>query len=248
MNRRKIMLVLAAMIAAFGTLLVFLYVQGAEARAKEKFESVEVLRAVQPIDAGEKFDDAQAAGKFELQDVPADQVLPNAQDELGTLSGKVATTKIFPGEQIISDKWGGEANVTSTVLAIPGDMVAISVNLTDPARVAGFVNPGSEVALIMNGVHAQTQEPFSRLLLERVKVLGVGTTSTLTTTKTTEEGEETEQVTEELPRTLMTLAVTQAQAERILYASGNGELSFALLTEKSKIAKSGPVTAENLFN
>lgn len=244
MDRRKILLILAAMIAALGTLLVFVYVQGADDRAKEKFEAVEVLRAVQPIEPGEAFDDAQAAGKFELQEVPSDQVLPNAQDELRTLSGSFATTKMFPGEQIISDKWGGEVSGTSTALAIPDDMVAISVNLTDPARVAGFVNPGSEVAILLNGTNEATQQTFTRLLMERVKVLGVGTTSTLTTTKTTEEGE---QLTEQLPRTLMTVAVTQPQAERILFGASNGELSFALLTDKSKVTKSGPVTAETLF-
>jgi pilus assembly protein CpaB len=244
MDRRKILLILAALIAAFGTLLVFLYVQSADSRAREKIETVDVLRAVQPIEAGEAFDDAQAAGKFELQDVPQDQVLPNAQDELGTLSGTVATTQIFPGEQVISDKWGGEANVTSNLLAIPEDMVAISVNLTDPARVAGFVNPGSSVAIFFSGTEANTQEPFARLLLQEVRVLGVGDTSTLTTTKTTEEGEQT---TEELPRTLMTLAVSQEQSEKLIFGAANGELSFALRTENSKVSEAGPMTQQDLF-
>lgn len=247
MDRRKILLMVAALVAALGTLLVFLYVQGAEGRARDKFESVEVLRAVQQIEPGESFDAAQQAGKFQLQQVPADQVLPNAQDELGTLSGSVATTTIYPGEQIISNKWGGEANVTSTVLAIPKGQVAISVNLTDPARVAGFVSPGSEVAIMLNGTDPNTQSPYTRLLLERIKVLGVGTTTTLTTTKVTGEGEEQQQTTEQLPRTLMTLAVTQAQAERILFASSNGELAFALLTKDSAVTKAGPVNAANLF-
>src|SRR3546814_6883375 len=63
MDRRKILLVLAAVIAALGTLLVFLYVQGADDRAKEDIEAVEVLKVIKPIEAGETFDDAQAAGK-----------------------------------------------------------------------------------------------------------------------------------------------------------------------------------------
>ena len=55
------------------------------------------------------------------------------------------------------------------------------------------------------------------------------------------------ETTEQIPRTLLTLAVAQAEAERVLFGAKNGELAFALLTEKSAV-KSGPgVTAENIF-
>ena len=42
----------AAVIAALGTLLVFLYVRGADTRADERYEAVQVLRVVKPIDRG----------------------------------------------------------------------------------------------------------------------------------------------------------------------------------------------------
>ena len=47
MGRRKILLPLAAVIAALGTLMVFMYVQGAESRASDKFDGVQVLRGHQ---------------------------------------------------------------------------------------------------------------------------------------------------------------------------------------------------------
>ena len=145
MGRRKILLPLAAVIAAVGTLMVFLYVQGAEGRAADKYDAVEVLRVVKPIEPGEKFDDAARESKFQLQTVARDQVLSGSQTDLTSLSGTVATQKLFAGEQVIADKWGAVAEAASA-LTIPKDMLAISVNLTDPGRVAGFVNPGSEVA------------------------------------------------------------------------------------------------------
>ena len=52
---------------------------------------------------------------------------------------------------------------------------------------------------------------------------------------------------EVLPRTLMTLSLDQAASERIIFAQSNGELSFGLLTEKSKISPGPGVTAANLF-
>lgn len=243
MDRRKILLTLAVVVAAFGTLLVFLYVQSAEERAQADFDGVEVLRAVQTVEPGESFDDAQSAGKFAMEEVAGDQVLDGAQTGLSGLTGLKATTRIYPGEQVTANKWGGA--VESTSLAIPEGQVAISVNLTDPARVAGFVTPGSEVTIFMTETDPDEQEPqFTRTLLKRVQVLGIGTSSTVTSTTTSGDGEST---TEQLPSTLMTLALSQADAAKVTYASWDGELSLGLLTGKSKVDRGPVVESRNLF-
>lgn len=240
MDRRKILLILAAMIAALGTLLVFLYVQGAEDRAKEDVESTDILVATQNIAQGESYEDA--SGKFEKRSLPKDAVLPEALTTLESLDGLVALTPIYAGEQIIQAKWGGSADVdvTANVLAIPKGKVAASVNLSDPARVAGFVHPGSEVAILI----AVESRQYTRTLLRRVTVLGVGATSTVTSTKTTAEGESE---TAEIPQTLMTLALTQREAERILWASSYATVSFALVNKESELAKTPPMTEPILF-
>ena len=64
MDRRRILLIIAAVVAALGTLLVFLYVRNADARAQESVDAVQVLTVSQPITAGESYDDALAAGKI----------------------------------------------------------------------------------------------------------------------------------------------------------------------------------------
>jgi pilus assembly protein CpaB len=111
--------------------------------------------------------------------------------------------------------------------------------------VAGFVNPGSQVAIFLTGTDGADGKSFARLLLDRVAVLGVGSTTPVSTTTTDESGAST---TEQLPRTLLTLSVDQVQAEKILYAQGNGELAFGLLTDESAVAPdAGPMTFENLF-
>ena len=46
---------------------------------------------------------------------------------------------------------------------------------------------------------------------------------------------------------MLTIAVDQAQAQKVMYASTNGELSFALLTDTSKVEPSGPTTFDTLF-
>lgn len=240
MDRRKALLAVAAVIAALGTLLVFLYVRGADNRADERYGAVQVLRVVKEITPGETVEAAQAAGKIETSSVSQKDLLPDALTATEPVAGKVAVAAIYPGEQLISSKFG--ATGTGTGLTIPKGKIAISVNLSDPARVAGFVNPGDKVAIFMNG--SAGGGTFSRLLLPNVQVIGAGTTTVVATTTTDSTGAQTS---EQLPKTLLTLAVTQSDAERVMFASGNGELAFALMNKDSQIAISKGITEANLF-
>ncbi len=240
MDRRKILLLVAAVIAAVGTLLVFLYVRGADTRADQRYDAVQVLRVVKPIAAGETIEAAQTAGKIETGSVSRKDLLPNALTTTDAVAGRVAVTSLFPGEQLLASKFGATGSTSG--LTIPKGKIAISVNLSDPSRVAGFVNPGDKVAVFMNG--SNTDGQFTRLLLPNVQVIGAGTTTVISTTTTDASGA---QVAEQLPKTLLTLAVTQAEAEKLLFATSNGELAFALLNSESQVAPSQGVTQGTLF-
>ncbi|GHJ58131.1 hypothetical protein NOK12_06500 [Nocardioides sp. OK12] len=246
MDRRRVLLIAAALVAALGTVLVLVYAQGADNRARDAYETTEVLVVTQQIERGESVATAAAGGKLALEPVARGQLLPGALTTTEGVEQSVAMTTIYPGEQVVPQKLGASA-VEETRLQIPdeGDM-AMSINLTDPARVAGFVNPGSEVAVFVNGTDATTGQPYSRVLLTRVTVIAVGSTTPITTTTTTE-GQDGEQVAETLPRTLITLSVSQPQMQRVLLGQSQGELSFALLTEDSKVKVAPPTTPQNLF-
>jgi pilus assembly protein CpaB len=240
MDRRKVLLLVAAVIAALGTLLVFLYVRGADTRADTRYDAVQVLRVVKPITAGETVEAAQAAGKIESGSVAKKDLLPDALTGTESVAGKIAVTNMFPGEQLLGSKFG--ATGSSNGLAIPKGKIAMSVNLSDPARVAGFVNPGDKVAIFMTGSDAKGS--FTRLLLPNVQVIGAGTTTVVSTTTTDATGA---QVAEQLPKTLLTLAVSQPDAEKVLFASSSGELAFGLLNTDSQVAPSQGVNSDNLF-
>ena len=81
----------------------------------------------------------------------------------------------------MADKFGNNVAEAVSPLGIPEGKMAISVNLTDPDRVAGFVNPGSQVAVFLTGNDGQTGQPFTRMLFDRVMVLGVGSTTPVST-------------------------------------------------------------------
>jgi pilus assembly protein CpaB len=247
MDRRRILLIIAAAVAALGTLLVFLYVRTADARAQDSVDAVQVLTASEPIAAGESYDDALTAGKITPKGVARSQLLAGVQTSPDALKGTVALQNILPGEQIVADKFGANVAGAASVLGIPDNKMAIAVNLTDPDRVAGWIEPGAEVAIFVTATSGSGEtvaaaeadaQPRIRLLLERVLVMGVGSTTTVTTTTTSEDG--TSQ-TEQLPRTLLTVALTQEEAQKVILASKTFELTFGLLTPESDVAE-GPAT------
>jgi pilus assembly protein CpaB len=232
----------AALIAALGTTLVFLYVRGADNRATAAQAPVQVLKAVQQINPGETLGAAQAAGKIALGTVPREQALTGAVNSTSGMENQVALSTIFPKEQIITGKFGAPGD--QEVLTIPDGDIAISVNLSDTGRVAGFVSPGAEVAIFLNTNGQAGGQDATRVLLPKVQVIAVGATTVISRTTTNAEGAQT---TEQLPKTLFTLAVNQDEAEKIMYASAHGELSFGLLNDKSKVKPGPGVTIDNLF-
>lgn len=246
MTRRVILLIAALLVATVGTSMVFLYVRSADARAREGQEPVQVLVAKTAIAAGTTGAAAEQAGSFELKTLNAEAVAEGALSSTEPIRSLVALGPIFPGEQILQGKFGDPGS--NATLPIPEGKLAMSVQLGDPARVAGFVGPGSEVAIFVT-MQDPTQDEaelqqFTRILLPRVQVIAAGQTTVVTQTTTDTEGQE---VTEQLPRAILTLAVTQAEAQKIVLAQSQGQLYFGLLTDKSQTAPGAPTNFENLF-
>ncbi len=250
MGRRTILLIAAVVIAALGATMIFLYVQGVDSRAEAGQQPVQVLTAKKVITAGETVADAQASGKFALTSVPSNDIVPNALVDTTEISGDIALSTIYPGEQILAARFGAPG--TQQELTIPDGSLAVSVQLTDPARVAGFVTPGSSVAIFLSSVASTqsgstttgTSPNFVRMLLPKVEVIGVGSTTVLSQTTTDSSGNQT---TEQISKTILTLALNQHDAEKVIYASNNGTLAFGLLNDKSKVSPDLGVTSKNLF-
>ena len=246
MGRRTVLLLSAVLVAALSTFAVFAYVRGVDDRAQRDLEPVEVLVATDLIRAGTSVDAAQSAGAFRLETLPRKAVPEGALSTVAPIADLVATGDIYAGEQILLAKFSAPGAVQA--LPIPPGKIATSVQLGDPQRVAGFVKPGSEVAVFITvnpgGVRqgAAAVDDVTRLLLPRLTVLAVGPTSL------TKPVDEEQQNLEELPTAILTLAVDQTQAQKLIYATTKGALYFALLTKDSKVAPGPPVGITNLFS
>jgi pilus assembly protein CpaB len=252
MDRRRLLLILAVFVAVIGTALVFIYVRGADNRAQKSVANVMALEATANVAPGETYDAALAAGKISMQPVPQNVLDKSTgyQTSVDALKGKIAAVPIFPGQVVVTNQFGDTVQATSSSLPIPKGMIAISVNLTDPDRVAGNIQNGQQVAIFVTGELKKTASTTAaatdtgvqstRLLLPKVTVLNVGSPQPPTTTTSTDSNGT--QTTEQLPRTLLTIAVNQKDAQKVIVASKALDLTFGLLTANSKV-KAGPGTS-----
>ena len=240
MNRRIALLIAAVVIAALGTSLVFAYVRSADERAVEAQEPVTVLVAKTQIAAGTRAADAANTGAFELKDLPAGAVPAGALSSIEPVRESVTLAPIFPGQTVLAPMFGATAAASTSLSLQPGQL-AVSFQFGDPQRVAGFVQPGSNVVIFVTG-GGDGGTPATRVLLPRATVIAVGPTTI------TPPADPSQANPEALPRALLTLALTQKDAERMIHAqSTGGSMYLGLLTDTSAVTADGGVSSGNLF-
>src|SRR3954468_3073929 len=246
MARRTLLRGAAGGGAALGTALIFVYVNGVNDRAVADQSPQKVLVAKTQIAAGTTASDAAKAGDFEQRTVAKNSIAAGALSDITPIANEIALSTVYPGQQILDAQFGAQGATSS--LPVPADKIAISVQLNDPARVAGFVQPGSNVAIFLtaDSTGANGLGNFTRMLLPKVQVVAVGPTTTTSQTSTDSQTGQTN--TEQISRAILTLALSQHDAQKVIYSSQNGSLYFGLLTSDSKVKPDQGVDGHNLFS
>ena len=147
MTRRAPSIALALLLAVIGTGAVLIYVKRADARAIAGMKAVTVLVAQQRIVAGTPAAAALHAGWLRDERLPASSVPAEAVRSLGPgLGSLVASADIQPGQVLLRSMLVAAVQASSG-LPIPAGMVAVTILLCVPQAVAGYVRAGSEVAV-----------------------------------------------------------------------------------------------------
>jgi pilus assembly protein CpaB len=241
MGRRTVLLIAALVVAALGTAMVFLYVNNVEQNAVGDQTLVEVLVASSDIAAGTTGAAAAEAGAFETVKIPDVTVPDGAISDPSAISDLVALAPVFTGQVILTQMFGNPS--AEGGLSIPKGAMAVSVELGDPNRVAGFVAPGSQVAVFVT-LEDEAGNPKTQLLLDRAQVIAVGPSTVTTTTTTDQSGS---QNTEEISRAILTLALTQQDSQKLIFGQSQGPLYFGLLSADSSVKQGSPTDSGNLF-
>jgi pilus assembly protein CpaB len=252
MKRRGLTIALAVLLAILGTAGVLAYVNHANARALAGQKPVTVLIAKSLIPSGTSAADAQQHGLLGTETLPATSVPANALTSITPdISSLVTDSNVQPGQLLLRPLLVAAAQVTSG-LAIPNGMVAVAVMFCVPEAVAGNVHPGSQVAVFdtvaqgsssagnQGACSGQRQQSSganatTKLILPHVTVLAVGaatpssqtgstTASSAAATNTTQNDE------------LVTLAVDQQDAERLIVLAEGGLPYLALVNASSSLS------------
>ncbi len=223
MGRRTVLLIVAALIAALGTGMVFLYVRGADNRAEANQQPVQVLKAVARSTPGETMGAAQAAGKIQVGTVPRE---PGAlrRRQLGARAGEQGRALDDLPERADHHRQVRRGRRPEHA----DDPRRRHRDLGHPVRHGprrGLREPRRQRRDLHRRPRPKDGRTRSRLLLPTVQVIAVGATTVVSTTTTDPAGAQT---TEQLPKTLFTLAVpARTTPSGSCTPSGHGDLTFA---------------------
>jgi pilus assembly protein CpaB len=254
-KRRVLTVALAMLLAVLGTGGVLAYVRQANTRALTGQKAVSVLVAENAIPSGTSAGAALHDGLLSSQELPAASVPSDAMRSITpNLSAKVLSADVQPGQLLLRPMLVTAVQVTGG-LAIPAGMVAVTIQLCLPEAVAGNVHAGSQVAVFDTSAAKGTltaqyncqlpheQQAYgsaqTRMVLPKVLVLSVGSAAT--------DGRASSQdssgalgtsgasaASSASPGVLVTVAVSQADAERLITLTQAGLPYLALLTDSSQ--------------
>jgi pilus assembly protein CpaB len=262
MGRRVIAIFAAALIALVGVASVLLYARGADARAVSANQPTQVYVSTAQVPSSTSLKDAVRTGLLVKTAVPAKAVPAGALTTVDdSNSSLLAMTDIGAGEYVLASRFGTTPQGTKAI-EVPAGMVAVSVQLTDPARVGSFVTPGTHIAIFDSyKIKAIGDDPKSKalndadvkgtsLLLADVLVIGMGETALNPGSQPDATAKDGEQAAAQSPNAsfLVTVAVTPQDAARLVHGINNGTLYAALRSADLKLTDTKTVDDLNLFD
>lgn len=168
MGRRTLLVIASVLVAAAGTALIWLYVQGADSRARGKWQDLAtVLVATKAIPVGA--DRETVAQRTTKTQVPRDFLPSKPVSNPDDLGARTTTMPVLVGQFIVE----GQFDPGNQPIGVPEKRMGVAVAMDDPNRVASLLRPGSRVAVyaVINDKGLRTV----RNVLPEVAVISVGT-------------------------------------------------------------------------
>jgi pilus assembly protein CpaB len=248
LKRRPIALLIAFALAGVATVAVGSYVRGVERRAAAGTATVNVLVVKDTIPAFMSVSAALSRGLIEQVQVPERLVAAGAVTSLEAVRDHVATVDLAKGEQLIAARLV-TASAAAGILPIPAGKQAMTVALDPSPSVGGFVRPDDRVSIMAKITVTQPGGATTSkvgFVIQNVPVLAVG--SQVAVPGRDERTTAAEPEVSAASQTLLTLAVSPVDAERLGYAVLEGELYFTLLSRtKPATASTTGRTADTIF-
>jgi Flp pilus assembly protein CpaB len=238
MRSRLLTLMLALVIGAIATVLVYMYVQRVEDRSTQGLKTRDVLVAVRSFPAGTSGTDILATRGLELQSIPIKYVSPGAlstQEQLAA-PGLTLANDLAAGEQITSARFQESAS-QAFLTQFPEGTEALSLPLDYVRAVSGHVQPGDEVNAYVTGDRAEFKfkvdiDTDGEGIPESISVGGKEQSTFLLFSELPVIEVLGADPTQETSTPTMTLAVTKREATALISAQETAKLWFTLVPEE----------------
>src|SRR5215469_5980290 len=259
MTRRIITIAAAVLLAVLGAAGVLEYVHQADQRALSGMRAVNAYVATAQIPSGTPASAALSERLLVRQKFPASSVPAGAVRSITpTLSGMVLTSGLASGQILLNAMLGASVQ-TASALPIPPGMVAVTLQSCVQQAVGNYITAGSQIAVFdtfvngtrksatgvacsQGGASGGAQSIQTRMVMSKVLVLAVGEgTATPPSPPTTTADAPATSSAGSTPGTIyLTLAVSQADAERLIELGEGGSPYLALLSSTSAAKADAP--------
>lgn len=245
MKTRLIGAAAALLLAATGTVAVTSYVQGADQRALRGAEVKTVYVVDKEIPASTP---AADLAKFtRTSSIPSSAIADGAVTDLTTLSGKVTSGKLLPGEQLLSARLVDPASLTVPgKVAVPDGLQEVTIQLTADRVAGGQLTAGDTVGVFVSFTEGAGQPgPTTHLAIDKVLVTSVQGAPAEPTGKaaaTTAPGPPVP-----TGAMLITLARSAHDAEKIVFAAEYGTIWLSKQPAAAKVDGTSVITKDSYY-
>ncbi|MHC6230211.1 Flp pilus assembly protein CpaB [Arthrobacter sp. MMS24-T111] len=215
----------AVALALVGALIIIVYANGADARAMATTSPKKVLVVEKAIPAGTQVN--AMAASLVIQDVPAAGVAPTALTSLDDSAGKVAAVDLVPGEQLLAERLVDPQDAKSSgSVKVPAGMQEVTFELEAKRVVGGRIEAGDHIGIGFSfGAGADKTKPgeaTTQLTLRKILVTAVQRAPQPSAKPT--DGTNPQDTTLPQGSFMVTVAVSDIDATKIIYSSNNGDL------------------------
>ena len=234
----RILSALAALVLAVtGAVMILGYVNGADKRALAGTETRSVLVVTQAIAAGTPA--TEIAAFVAVRSLPRSVIPLGVVEQLSALSGTVAAVDLVPGEQLLRSRFVKPSSLQAPgTVASPKGMQELTVQLGPDRVVGGRLKAGDRVGVYLSYPATGTSSARTALAYERVLVTNVQGSPAVPSAS----DPAAPPAAAPTGALLVTLAVSSAEASRIVFTAEFGTLWLSLAPTEPGSASGGAVT------
>lgn len=211
-NRHLVVIGVAVLTAALATFGMYLTLKRIPVREVEVARSFAVV-AAHSLPTGVRL----SAADLKLVPWPAGSMVPGGFSKIDAVVNRGLLSSVVENEPVVESKLVRADGGAGLPSAIPRGMRAMSVKVNDVIGVAGFLDPGTRVDLMVT--IRKKEDSTSRTVVSNVQVLTAGTRTDQQKPKDAKASPSA---------TVVTLLVSPEDAERIALAQAEGQIMLSL--------------------